>query len=762
MFEHKKILALSDFFVDLNKRKEKGVYFYRINGYNREIANFIEEYYRLARSSGVVIEGKIPNPDEKNLAYYQETMGDIFNVSETFIKVSLRKWMPRMNDYQRDAISESVYSSLVAMRESGKNDNILKNSYIKFMCWLYYRFERVVMQLGENKVPKILYEGDISRYELMLISILSNAGCDVVLLQYSGDGEYLKLDPQSKLSYNLEIANPAKFPDTFSLKWIRQEIENKMNNERLYGEKPNLLNCTNAWISGKPLDDIRKPPALRGNDGKFFYNCFSRVNGVEDKAAYLNELFQFQTELKNSGRNVLILENEVPKPTNDEIFSIARKNYARCDQMISDLSAKIKFPSDTELPGIVRKAFVDIMLEESKADGMTLSKLTGKAVYLLCWLKRYQPQLFANWRMPNIACVIYLGGCKTSSEALFLRMLARTPTDVLILVPNLNTRGLLQDKLLYEVNNAESMVVESFPRAGTQLQIGTAAYHAEQELETVMYGDSGVYKNHQYKKAVTVTLKTMYEEIAQLWEQEVRFRPNFSTIDDVVNVPVIFAKVSGVKDGLVNEYWNGIKSLITEDTFVISRVPYISPYIENPIKPYVTEFFKNGRLQRKAIKSHPSYLYGVLREEAQDYILDKLQSLIDQRLIRGTFQNGTEYKIVSTILYLPRDLVRLIQKFDFTKKNPKLIYINTTDSMISLEDAIIAAFLNIVGFDEVFFVPTGYQSVETHFSGKLMEEYQIGEYMYDLRIPNAIASSSGKSNTRKKSKWHEFLFGKGK
>ena len=39
---------------------------------------------------------------------------------------------------------------------------MLKNAYIKFMCWLYYKFERIINMLGENKIPKILYEGEIN------------------------------------------------------------------------------------------------------------------------------------------------------------------------------------------------------------------------------------------------------------------------------------------------------------------------------------------------------------------------------------------------------------------------------------------------------------------------------------------------------------------------------------------------------------------------------------------------------------------------
>lgn len=76
----------------------------------------------------------------------------------------------------------------------------------------------------------------------------------------------------------------------------------------------------------------------------------------------------------------------------------------------------------------------------------------------------------------------------------------------------------------------------------------------------------------------------------------------------------------------------------------------------------------------------------------QDYILDKLEFLIAQKYIKGTFENGTEYTIVSVALNLPKEVTRLLQAFDFTKKNPKLLYINTSDELISLEDTIYLTF----------------------------------------------------------------------
>ena len=159
VLEHKEIQSLSDFFTELGKRREKGVYFYRINGYSEEIGRFLYDYYDAAGKCGVIVEGKIPNPTEGNLSYYYEMMGNDFQLSMGFIMSGLQKWLPRMNRSQNENVAASIYDSLEELRRAGKTENMLKNAYIKFMCWLYYKFERIVNQLGQQNVPKILYVG---------------------------------------------------------------------------------------------------------------------------------------------------------------------------------------------------------------------------------------------------------------------------------------------------------------------------------------------------------------------------------------------------------------------------------------------------------------------------------------------------------------------------------------------------------------------------------------------------------------------------
>ena len=142
-----------------------------------------------------------------------------------------------------------------------------------------------------------------------------------------------------------------------------------------------------------------------------------------------------------------------------------------------------------------------------------------------------------------------------------------------------------------------------------------------------------------------------------------------------------------------------------------------------------------------------------MREEIQEYMLDKLQYLIEQNSIKGVFENGTEYTIVAVALHLQKEWLRKIQNFDFTKKNPKVVYVHTEEKKVTLEDAILLAYLNVLGFDIVLFVPTGYQTIEPYFRGKVIEEHQLGEYMYDLQLPDWNRTSSDD-----KSSWLDKFF----
>ena len=750
MFQLGRIEKLHDYFSACSRRREQAVFFYRMAGYSGEVAAFLTQYDQAARTNGVVIEGRIPNPDPKQLDYLAEMMGSDFQLDAGFLTQKLTRWLPRLTGAQREAVVTAMTATLQDLQAHGKNENMLRNAYIKYMCWLYYKFERILGRLGGDELPKILYDGTVSSYELQLLVILARAGADIVLLERAGDAGYLHCDPTSQYAQLYQASGLTPFPADFSLRQLREQGRQQAERQKLYGAPAGIAPCTNAWMKTPDGKEILTAVRARGDDPKLFYNAFVVQYGVEDKLLFPSDMVAFYQQLKREGRKVCLENGRLPPPTPEEIAAVRRRNHQTAEQLAADLAANLQYPNNQQLQTLMRQAFLDVVLEEDKAVGGNLNRLLNKAVYLVAWMKRYQKDLFQNWQAPEVGVFLLFGACSGDNEALFLRLLAKLPVDVLVLLPDLNAPCVLKDPALLDLHKEHSLPMTDFPVEPSQMRVRTAAYQAEREMDSILYQNTGLYRAKQHQKAEAVTLQTMYEEIGLLWDQELKYRPGFAAEGDTVTVPVLLEKICGIKDGPILPYWLEIKKLVTPETTLVTKLPWQTGLEANPMKPYATQFLRQGRLQREKIKQHKDYPYGILRPEIQDYLLDKLQVLLDEKLIAGTYQNGTEYTIVSTILGLPKDLLRRIQNFDFTKKNPKLIIISTTEETLSLEDSILVAFLNLVGFDILFFVPTGYQSIEKYFQKPFANEHQLGPYRYDLQVPDfRTLHEGGKSSIRK-------------
>lgn len=750
MLLHQKIKGLEDFFKRQNERKPKGVYFYRINSYDETILEFIRKYYDLAKREGAIIDKNIENPTADNIAYFNEIIGDKYVHGPGFMAEALKKWLPRIKDYQRASIADGIYDTLEVLRRQGKNIDILKNNFIRIMCWLYYNFYNIMERLGNDDVPKIIFWGNVNFSELSTLKILSNAGADIILVQPGGDSKYMTIDPKSEYSIDLGIGSES-FPAGFDLQWLLKQHEEDKSKKLLYSNKANAKANTNTWISGDLFEDLKN--TRRGENTSFFYNMFTRINGCDNRNTYVNNLYLLYQDLKKANRSIKVINNKITNPSVDEISKIKRGNYANENQLIMDLKKNINLKSNTFID-VARDAFVDTMIETGKLMNMDLNKMMNKGIYILCWFQRYIPDLLGNTDIHSPAPIlIYFGNVETDTESLFLNMVAKLPIDVIIFNPEKKGDKLTGEKL-YEVHFEETLKVNEFPTDGNNLSMGTMAYNAERDLDTMMYSDTGMYRDMQFSKANIIKLSTTYEEINIYWKQEARFRPNFSTVDDIVNIPVMFAKISGVANSDTDTYFKNIKDLLTDTTLIYKNE---NIYDRNcTVAAGVPSFFKNGRLDREGIKHSQIYKYDYLRAETQDYILDKLSELLRRKTIAGTGQNGTEYKIITIVLDLPKEILRFIQSFDFTKCPPKLIIVNTTETVISLEDSIIVAFLNLIGFDIVFFIPTGYDNVNKYFNNQIMEEHIIGNYLYDIAIPDFNRLRSVKE---KKKSFFSRLFG---
>lgn len=733
MFCRADLKNLEDYFVPCSKRNSDGVYFCRLAVFSDEIDKIIRRYIEYTTKSGICISQKIGNPDEKQLDYYTEIMGHEFKSDTAFFSSSLKKWLPRIGENQRKDIAFCFKEMFDGMAQKNKTADMQRNAYIKFMCWMYYKFEPILHQLGSNDLPKILFEGDLTEYELKMFTILSKSGCDILVLEYSGDTKYLQVDKNSQYSQNITIAGK-EFPSDYSILELRRQLFQKRTEPLIQTIQTEKRIYTNTWIKGNPLEDVLLYQTQRGNDTNSHYNVFAGIYGAEEESSYYTELFKWKMKLEGLDKNIVMIEEGFPPPSYDEINQITRKNYNAAVFLINDMSAQIK-AADKKIQDYCRSAFLECM---SSYKDMAVQKLLNRAVTQVSWLNRYSKLLFstkaANSANVKEPVLVYYGAVKNENEVLFLEMLSKLPSDVLIINPEAEDSCKMELKFFFLQRFEKRVKKEKFPTQVNTMQFDTVAFQAEQELNTMIYQDTGMYRNRQFQEAIPVTIHTTFEEIAILWNQEAKYRPNFETFADRVMVPVIFSKVSGIKD-TVEEYWNYICALLNENTYLVKGLPY-ERNNSNPFKDKVYSYLSSGQLDRQKIMNSTSYPFAILKESVQDYILEKIQELIDSRLIEGTGSRGMENLILATVLNLDKKLVRLIQNYDFTKQIPKAVVIHPNDTNCTSEDAILLAFLNIIGFDVILFVPTGYSSIERFYTKEIYMDHQIGQYQYDLRIPD--------------------------
>lgn len=771
MFERARISGFGDFERPLSRREPAGVYAARLCGWSEAAKAGLWRFHELARQRGVIVDGRLPNPDGGQLEHLRESLGDAFEPTAAFAERALERWMPRMDAPRRRdfaAALEVIYGELA---RQGKPVSVQKNVYAKLMCWLYYRFERLTPLLGGDEPPKVLYASEgISAHEWMMLRALAAMGADVLIVQTAGDAAYLKLDPDSRFAQLLDLGD-GPFPEGFSLKVLRGEMERPAPAPpkpapapakpahgaivpEAYFKAPAKSVCVNAWMAEPDYRQILTPPERRGGDPALICTALVRLTGARDGAGYAADLLDFYRKLQDMGRTALVVDGPMPAPTPEEVARIRRRGrYNSPEEMIVDLATNLP-DAKGELLYMTQLAFVKAMRREVKTHD-SLRKLEAAAVGLLCRARRYFDALFGGWREGQVSVFILMNGCANPGDALFVRWLSMLPTDVLLLAPNLEAPCAFEDAALLDIRGETSLPAMKFPRDEAALRVRTLAADAEADMDRLLYSDSGMYRSRQFGRANAVTLRTTFDELFILWDQELRYRQGFSADGGTAVMPVLFAKVCGVPGGDMRAYWQRVKRLAGNDALYYDRLPIVPPG-GGAFQALALKAVRNGRLDRRALTEDRRYPFGLLRPEVQAHMLDKLQLMLERRLIRGTFENGAEYTVVATVLGLGAEVTRRLQAFDFTRRNPKLVCVSAGEDGATLEDAILMTFLNLTGFDVALFVPTGYRSVERFMADNLPVEHQAGPYVYDRAVPDLNALPGEKGPT-----WLGRLFGRG-
>jgi hypothetical protein len=338
--------------------------------------------------------------------------------------------------------------------------------------------------------------------------------------------------------------------------------------------------------------------------------------------------------------------------------------------------------------------------------------------------------------------VCFFYGNPNPQEYALMQMLWAIGFDVLIACPDkackdgilaLDTNG---DMQTFEYSNSGK--IEEFPQRLVRAKVATTAYNASRDLDHILYNDGCMFRDRHYTFCQTVTLKTTIDEIDILWNVEAKYRTGFSSDERSVTVPNIFAKIDGVPLGDTNRYLKDIQAKITHNTVYYRVTPFFKP---NYGRSGFAGFFNGNRLDLARIKSDGNVnRYTHLPDHIQDFIFQKMQEVVDSGYLRYSPIGGNNVNVMDAVIkvgtMLPNEILQIVQNYDFTKEIPKVVIIHVTKNPFTLYECILLLLLNFMGFDILVYTPTGYRNLEAFIDSRAFEEYNVGDYQYNLTPPN--------------------------
>ena len=193
----------------------------------------------------------------------------------------------------------------------------------------------------------------------------------------------------------------------------------------------------------------------------------------------------------------------------------------------------------------------------------------------------------------------------------------------------------------------------------------------------------------------------------------------------------------------MNAYWDDVREKLTPETILMIKKPNPAENGSADLSAY-RQFYRNGEIDTEKLKASTLNKYSYLPDRIQDMLFYKLQETVSSIFIK---LQGDE--LMCSVLHfgmnLGKDFLQLVQKFDFTRAIPKLIWIDALEDTFTLSECIHTVLCSLIGFDVIIYTPTGYKNIETFVSNDAFEEHIMNQFVYRTEVPKFKIPSAKKS-----------------
>ena len=460
--------------------------------------------------------------------------------------------------------------------------------------------------------------------------------------------------------------------------------------------------------------------------------CAALVGTLADGDQYNNLLYTITDNLKGTDKTVIFKDTPFANPAPDETRVFAGIDRSDRDKMIDGICSRISVPGDSLRTSLASAAFRDMLTHSNTATGI----LFNHAVKLASWFHRCVgvPQIKNGIR--DIPVMLYYGNI-TEAELKVVHMLCCSGFDAIVISPDKQVLTLINEgnfRSQMQVFELEaSAPVQPYPTKLLKAKVSTVAYNAERELDDILYGSDTMFRDFQFSDLESNVLRTTYDEIDVLWHTRSQYRSGFSVKNGRVNVPVFFAKIDGVPDGDLSAYWESIREKLSPMTLLTVKAPSYDGNIEAQLHKF-DPYHDGHHVFAEKLKGSRMNNYGFLSDSLQQLIIGKIQETFDSGYLLIDDRECLA-QIMFVAMNLDRNILRILQKYDFTKDIPKFIVIDAIEDTFSMRECIQLVFLSMLGFDILVYAPTGYRDLETFVSPKAYENHRMNEFKYNVTVP---------------------------
>ncbi|MTH55197.1 hypothetical protein GKZ89_17500 [Bacillus mangrovi] len=331
-------------------------------------------------------------------------------------------------------------------------------------------------------------------------------------------------------------------------------------------------------------------------------------------------------------------------------------------------------------------------------------------------------------------------GDASKSEANFLYYLILTGADVLIFHPEGT------DILAAFDQKEERTAVIRLPSTGSlqpfpeqkPVRKGTVAFRASREIEQMIHTeDSLLYKPWQFRSYIpkSITLKTTYDELFILLREKALIRPNFEVSNQSVQIPALFAKVAGVSKNR-KEYWARVQQVTDHElAWTIRSFPFTKPIPGNHHFHYQAALGEDGKLDPEKMMAGNWWSYKNLPTGLQTGLAAAISRYCAYPKLKSQKQEDsyqTQLYLFNQAFYLPPDVLKLIQKFDYAQDIPKIVLYNTEkNGPFSRSDAALLLLMNEFGMDITVFNPAGQNDLEHYIEESSFDVHWLEEVSFE-------------------------------